>query len=87
MTALPAIAAHPQVAAAHPQVAAALRRVAERRIEYVTQLTELGFSPDEARRRGLLIYTSHLGQTQLVHAAPHVLPTSRGDRKRVLRPE
>jgi AcrR family transcriptional regulator len=69
----------------HPQVAATLRRVTERRIDYVTQiLTELGFPADEARRRSVLIYTSHLGQTHLMHAAPDVLPASRADRKRYL---
>ncbi|GAA4636280.1 TetR/AcrR family transcriptional regulator [Actinoallomurus vinaceus] len=69
----------------HPQVAAVLQRVTERRIDYVTQIfTELGFPADEARRRGVLIYTSHLGQTHLMHAAPNVLPASRAERKRYL---
>ncbi|MCO6007572.1 TetR/AcrR family transcriptional regulator [Actinoallomurus purpureus] len=69
----------------HPQVAAALRRVTERRIDYVTQiLVDFGFPPDEARRRGVLIYTSHLGQTHLMYAAPDVLPADRADRKRYL---
>ncbi|QKV94658.1 TetR/AcrR family transcriptional regulator [Streptomyces sp. NA02950] len=61
--------------AAHPQVPAALGRVSERRIGYLAQLfTELGFPPDDARRRGLLAYTAYLGHTQLVHAVPRTLP-------------
>jgi AcrR family transcriptional regulator len=69
----------------HPQVAAALGRVTERRVDYVTRiLAELGFPADEARRRAVLIYTSHLGQTHLMHAAPDVLPAGRDDRKRYL---
>ncbi|WP_431775756.1 TetR/AcrR family transcriptional regulator [Streptomyces cucumeris] len=59
----------------HPQVAAALGRVSDRRIGYLARLfTELGFPPEEARRRGLLAYTSYLGHTQLVHAVPRSLP-------------
>ncbi|MFI9201539.1 TetR/AcrR family transcriptional regulator [Streptomyces sp. NPDC053048] len=65
---------------AHPQVAAVLRRVTERRLDYLARLfTELGFPPDEARRRGLLGYTAYLGHTQLGHAVPEVLPPG-GDR-------
>ncbi|MGW7055426.1 TetR/AcrR family transcriptional regulator [Streptomyces sp. NPDC054887] len=64
--------------ASHPQVAAALRRVTERRVDYVTRLfADLGFPEPEARRRGLLAYSVYLGHTQLGHAAPSVLP--RGD--------
>lgn len=69
----------------HPQVAAVLRRVTERRIDYVTQIfAELGFPADEARRRAVMIYTSHLGHTHLMHAAPDVLPAGRDERKRYL---
>ncbi|MBL1099561.1 TetR/AcrR family transcriptional regulator [Streptomyces coffeae] len=61
--------------AAHPQVAAVLGRVSERRIGYLAQLfTELGFPPDDARRRGLLAYAGFLGHTQLIHAVPQALP-------------
>jgi AcrR family transcriptional regulator len=71
--------------AGHPQVAAALQRVTERRIDYVTAVfVDCGFPPDEARRRGLVAYTSHLGQNHLIHAAPHVLPGGKQDRKRYL---
>ncbi|MGW0561031.1 TetR/AcrR family transcriptional regulator [Streptomyces sp. NPDC003016] len=61
--------------ASHPQVAAALKRVTERRVEYVAGLfADLGFSEPEARRRGLLAYSVYLGHSQLGHAAPSVLP-------------
>ncbi|MFE1949815.1 TetR/AcrR family transcriptional regulator [Streptomyces sp. NPDC059524] len=61
--------------ATQPQVAAALRRVTERRVDYLAQLFgDLGFPEPEARRRGLLAYTTYLGHAQLAHAAPSVLP-------------
>ncbi|MFF4038146.1 TetR/AcrR family transcriptional regulator [Streptomyces sp. NPDC001816] len=61
--------------AGHPRVAAVLRRVTERRVGYLAQLfNELGFPPDDARRRALLAYTGYLGHTQLVHAVPETLP-------------
>lgn len=60
---------------AHPQVAAVLRRVTERRVGYLADLfAELGFPPDEARRRGVLGYTAYLGHAQLGHAVPDALP-------------
>ncbi len=59
----------------HPQVAPVLQRVTERRIGYVTQLyREIGWAPAAARRRALLAFSSYLGQVQLAHAAPEVLP-------------
>jgi len=71
--------------AGHPQVAPVLRRVTERRVDYVTDVfTDIGFPRDEARRRGLLVYTAHLGQTQLLHAVPYVLPATEADRRRYL---
>lgn len=71
--------------ARHPLVAAALGRVTARRVDYVTGiLVDLGFSADEARRRGLLVYASHLGQIHLIHAAPQVLPPDREERRRYL---
>ncbi|MET7620021.1 TetR/AcrR family transcriptional regulator [Streptomyces sp. NPDC005408] len=61
--------------AGHPQVAVVLERVTVRRIGYVADLfEELGFGAEEARRRGLLAYTSYLGHTQLSHAVPQALP-------------
>ncbi|MEV0977904.1 TetR/AcrR family transcriptional regulator [Streptomyces sp. NPDC049915] len=63
------------VTATHPQVAATLRRVTERRVEYIAQLfADLGFPEPEARRRGLLAYTVYLGHAQLGHAVPAMLP-------------
>ncbi|MGR8011050.1 TetR/AcrR family transcriptional regulator [Streptomyces hypolithicus] len=64
--------------AAHPQVAATLRRVTERRVDYLAKLfADLGFPEPQARHRGLLAYSVYLGHTQLGHAAPGTLP--RGD--------
>ncbi len=61
--------------AAHPQVAVALHRVTERRMEYVARLfAELGFPPEEARRRSLLAYSIYLGHAQLAHSVPQLLP-------------
>ncbi|MER6424055.1 TetR/AcrR family transcriptional regulator [Streptomyces sp. NPDC001137] len=62
----------------HPQVAAALRQVTERRIGYLTGLfAELGFGEEEARERGLMAYSFYLGHSQLGHAVPGVLPSTR----------
>ncbi|MEU0005748.1 TetR/AcrR family transcriptional regulator [Streptomyces sp. NPDC006314] len=68
--------------AGHPRVAAVLRRVTERRVGYLAQLfVELGFPPDEARRRALLAYTGYLGHTQLTHAVPETLPAGEDGRR------
>ncbi|MFE1879561.1 TetR/AcrR family transcriptional regulator [Streptomyces diastatochromogenes] len=68
--------------AGHPRVAAVLRRVTERRVGYLAQLfIELGFTPDEARRRALLAYTGYLGHTQLTHAVPETLPAGEDGRR------
>ncbi|MFF1342591.1 TetR/AcrR family transcriptional regulator [Streptomyces sp. NPDC058290] len=59
----------------HPMVAAALARVSERRVGYLAHLFELlGFPPPEARRRGVLAYTSYVGHAQLAHAVPGSVP-------------
>lgn len=61
--------------ASHPLVAATVSRVTERRIAYVTALyEELGATPDRARQRALLAFSTWLGYTQLVHATPEALP-------------
>lgn len=66
----------------HPRVAAVLRRVTERRVGYLAQLfVELGFPPDQARRRALLAYTGYLGHTQLTHAVPETLPAGEDGRR------
>jgi hypothetical protein len=63
-------------------VAAVLRRVTDRRVDYLAQLfAELGFPPDEARRRGLLAYTGYLGHTQLTHAVPETVPAGEEGRR------
>lgn len=63
-------------AADHPEVAAALARVTERRVGYLAHLFELlDFPPSEARRRGILAYTSYVGHAQLAHAVPGSVPT------------
>jgi AcrR family transcriptional regulator len=67
-----------QANATHPLVEPSLRRVTERRIAYLTALfTELGLSPARARNRGLLAYSAYLGQAQLAHATPGLLPQGR----------
>ncbi len=64
-----------QSTAAHPLVAPVLERVTGRRLGYLSaQFAELGFDPDDARRRGLLAYTAYLGHAQLAHATPAVVP-------------
>ncbi|MDT7745553.1 MAG: hypothetical protein QOE59_4631 [Actinomycetota bacterium] len=64
-----------QPTAAHPLVAPVLERVTRRRLDYLSaQFAELGFGPDEARRRGLLAYTVYLGHAQLAHATPSAAP-------------
>ncbi|MGW7821962.1 TetR/AcrR family transcriptional regulator [Streptomyces puniciscabiei] len=69
-------------AAGHPRVAAVLRRVTERRVGYLAHLfAELGFPPDQARRRALLAYTAYLGHTQLTHAVPKTLPAGEDGRR------
>ncbi|MBY8847540.1 TetR/AcrR family transcriptional regulator [Saccharothrix longispora] len=64
-----------------PAVAPVLRRVTDRRVEYLTGLFgELGFAPGTARRRALLAYSVYVGQVHLLVAAPHVT----GDRQALL---
>ncbi|MET9451955.1 TetR/AcrR family transcriptional regulator [Streptomyces cinerochromogenes] len=68
--------------AGHPRVAAVLRRVTERRVDYLARLfAELGFAADEAHRRALLAYTGYLGHTQLTHAVPETLPAGEDGRR------
>jgi len=62
--------------AEHPLVAAAVADVTEQRLGYITsQFEQLGFAPDQARRRALLAYSTYLGHLQLRRSAPHLLPT------------
>jgi len=65
-------------AADHPVVAPVLRRVTERRIEYLAELLrEAGVSPAAARRRARLLYSADLGLFQIAHALPGERPTER----------
>lgn len=62
-------------AADDPRVAPVLKRVTQRRIGYVVRgFQELGLSPDEARDRALIAFTTYLGHTELAHVAPDSLP-------------
>ncbi|MBS2991426.1 TetR/AcrR family transcriptional regulator [Rhodococcus erythropolis] len=64
----------------HPVVSAAVRRVTERRVAYiVTLLVDLGMDRQKAEHRGVLAYSMYLGQMQLVHSAPDVVPGSGAD--------
>jgi AcrR family transcriptional regulator len=66
-----------------PGVAPALRRVTQRRIDYLAGLFEqLGLPSADAHRRGLLAYTAYLGFVQLAHCAPGALPTEPNERQR-----
>lgn len=67
----------------HPLVAPVLARVTERRISYTAELFGgLGFSPAEARDRGLLAFTAYLGHAQLARATPQLVQRSSGARRR-----
>ncbi len=53
-----------------------LRRVTERRIDYLEGCyLALGFSPDEARHRALLVYAAHTGTLRLVREVPDRMPS------------
>ncbi|WP_131770701.1 TetR/AcrR family transcriptional regulator [Candidatus Protofrankia californiensis] len=59
----------------HPAVAPVLARVTARRVDYTADLfVQLGYSPQEARLRGVLAFSAYLGYAQLLRAAPQVLP-------------
>ena len=62
--------------AGHPLVGPVLRRVTQRRLDYLTGLfRELGLPAAEARQRSLQAYCGYLGRAQLAHAMPEMLPT------------
>lgn len=68
-----------QPVAHHPLVAPVLARVTRRRLEYLgATFHDLGFDPEEAARRSLLVYTAYLGHAQLAHATPDLLPELAG---------
>jgi AcrR family transcriptional regulator len=59
----------------HPAIAPVLARVTERRLVFLADLFgRLGFGRADARRRSLLAYSAYLGQAQLAHATPAVVP-------------
>jgi AcrR family transcriptional regulator len=72
-------------AADHPLVEPVLRRVTERRIDYVAGLFRaVGLPAREARRRALLAYSAYVGQAQLVARLPGLLPQDGPEPRRYL---
>ena len=62
-------------AAADPIAGPVLRRVSERRVDYLDECYRaLGFAPDEARYRALLAYAAFVGTLRLAREAPSRLP-------------
>ncbi len=62
-------------APAEPVVTEIVHRVTERRIGYLAELCgQIGFPPEAARRRAILVYAAYLGTAQLRRAAPETLP-------------
>jgi AcrR family transcriptional regulator len=58
----------------HPAARLAVRRVAERRIAYISrQLQALGRTPADALDRAVLMYYVYVGHLQLTHVAPQVI--------------
>ncbi len=59
-----------------PLVRAALRRVSERRINYLAeQFRELGVAPAQARHWAVLSYSAYLGHAQLARTAAGSVPS------------
>lgn len=53
-----------------------LRRVTERRIDYLEECYRaLEFPPDEARHRALLVYAAHVGTLRLLREVPDWMPS------------
>ena len=66
----------------NPLVADALRRVTDRRLDYLATLfVRLGFPAAAARRRALLAHSIYLGQAQLIRGTPAVLPRTPAARR------
>jgi AcrR family transcriptional regulator len=62
-------------AAEDPIVEPILRRVSERRIDYlIACFRALGLAPEEARHRALLAYAAYVGTLRLAREAPNRLP-------------
>ena len=61
-------------AADNPLLAPAVRRAVDRRTAWVAdRLRELGFAPEDARRRALLAYSTWLGHIQLTVRMPEFI--------------
>ena len=74
-----ALLAHPD----HPAALRAVRRVAERRISYISQQLEaLGWDPGEALDRAVLMYYVYTGYLQMTHVAPDMI-SGEGRRRHV----
>ena len=62
-------------AADDPTVGPVLRRVSERRVDYLGEcFRALGYTPDEARHRALLAYAAFVGTLRLAREAPGRMP-------------
>jgi AcrR family transcriptional regulator len=58
-----------------PRIGSAVRRVAERRLDFLAEcFTALGLGEEEARRRAIMAYSLYLGMLQLQRDARHALP-------------
>ena len=58
----------------HPAAVRAVRRVAERRITYISQQLEaLGWDRGQALDRAVLMYYVYVGHLQMTHVAPDVI--------------
>ncbi|WP_063044945.1 TetR/AcrR family transcriptional regulator [Nocardia pseudovaccinii] len=63
-------------------VAATLRRVADRRIEYVAELLrELGLTAGQARTRAVVAVSIYHGFNQLARVSPDALPSTEAQRR------
>ena len=59
------------------RIGAAVRRVAERRLEFMAEcFAALGLGEEDARRRAVMAYSLYLGMLQLQRDAKHALPRS-----------
>ncbi|MFX0579864.1 hypothetical protein [Nocardia nepalensis] len=66
-------------------VAAVLRRVADRRIEYIAELLrELGLPAGQARTRAVVAVSIYHGFNQLARVSPDALPSTDAQRRRLV---
>jgi AcrR family transcriptional regulator len=62
--------------AANPLVAPVLRRVTQRRLDFLTTaFADLGLAPETAAHHALLAYTAYVGYFELRRAAPSATPS------------